>query len=96
MPLEESLLVMQVMDKVREGGGFRYPEPLENVERRRFLIRARDFISNTDRLFQRRMIRKAKATLGMIRTREGEVRGGFVAFQFEIIERALLEILPLL
>ena len=54
-----------------------------------------DFISNTDRLFQS-MERKAKATLGMIRTCEGNVRVGLVVFQFEIIERALLEILPLL
>ena len=31
-PLEESLLVMQVMNKVHKGGGLRYLEALEDVE----------------------------------------------------------------
>jgi hypothetical protein len=31
-PLEESLLVMEVMDEVRRQNGFRYPESLERVE----------------------------------------------------------------
>ena len=32
MPLEESLLVMMAMDKVREDSGFRYPESIESTE----------------------------------------------------------------
>lgn len=32
MPLEESLLVMKAMDKVREDSGFRYPESIESTE----------------------------------------------------------------
>jgi len=37
-------------------------------------METRDFISNTDRLIQT-MERKAKATLGMVRSRKGKVRG---------------------
>ena len=32
MSLEESLLVMEVMDKMRMQSGFTYPESLEDVE----------------------------------------------------------------
>ena len=69
MPLQESLLVMQVMNKVRKGGGLRYLEALEDVEDEGpyyalaspreseaiwpYPMSTRDFISNTDRLFQR-------------------------------------------
>jgi predicted dehydrogenase len=32
IPLEESILVMQAMDKVREIGNFRYPEQIESTD----------------------------------------------------------------
>lgn len=96
--------MMQLLNKVRRDGSFRYPDSLEDVEdedsyyalaKSRYTIETRDFISNTDRLIQM-MERKAKATLGMVRPREDKIRGGLVVFRFEITERTLLEILPLL
>jgi len=32
IPLDESLLIMQVMDAVREQNGFKYPAPLESYD----------------------------------------------------------------
>lgn len=74
------------MNKVRKGGRLRYLEALGDVEGEGsyyalaspreseaiwpYTMSTRDFISNTDRLFQR-VLRKAKATLGMTGSREG-------------------------